>query len=88
MAISLGIAWSGVVELDPLFFAEVLELMTNELRTIVGDYLFWNAEAGHNILPVEVLDFVVTDLKESLSLNPLSEVISDYKHVHLLAWGH
>ena len=88
MAVNLGITWSGVVELDPLFFAEVLELMTNELRTIIGDYLFWNAETAFNILPDEVLDFTVTDLMEGLSLNPLSEVIDDYEHVHPLAWGH
>ena len=68
-------------------FAEVLELMTDELRFVVGNYLFWNAEAAYNILPNEVFDFTVADLMESLSFNPLSKVIRDCKHVHPLAWG-
>ena len=54
--------WSGVVKLDPPFFAEVLELMTDELRAIVGDYLFWNSEVADDFLPYEVLDFALTDL--------------------------
>ena len=59
--------------------------MTDELRAIVGDYLFRNAEAAYYILPDEVLDLTVTDLMEGLSLYPLGEIVGDRKHVHLLA---
>ena len=62
--------------------------MTDELRTIVGDYLFRNAEAAYYILPDEVLDLTVTDLMKGLSLYPLGKVVGDLKHVHPLAWGH
>ena len=61
--------------------------MTDELRTIVDDYLFRNAEAAYYILPDEVLDLTVTDLMKGLSLYPLGEVVGDRKHVHPLAWG-
>ena len=85
LAVSVGIAWSGAVKLDPPFFAKVLEFMNDELRAIVGDYLFRNFEVAYNILPNEVLDFTVTDLMEGLCLYPFSEVVSDRKHVHPLA---
>ena len=88
MAVSLGIAWSGVVELNPPFFAEVLELIIDELRTIISDYLFWNTEAAYDILPNEVLDFMFSNLMEGLSLYLLSRVIGDYEHVHPLASGY
>ena len=59
--------------------------MTDELRAIVGDYLFRNAKAAYYILLDEVLDLMVTDLIEGLSLYPLGEIVSDRKHVHPLA---
>ena len=61
--------------------------MTNELRAIVSDCLFQNAEAAYYILPDEVLDLTVTDLMKGLSLYPLGEVVGDRKHVHPLAWA-
>ena len=78
LAVSLGIAWSGVVKLDPPFLAEVLELKANELRAVVDDNLLRNTEAAYDIFPYEVLDFVVIDLMEGLSLDPLGEVVNDY----------
>ena len=80
-------SWSGVIELDSPCSAEVLELMTDELRAIVSDNLFRNTKVAYNILPDEVLDLTVTDLMEGLSLYPLGEIVDDHKHVHPLAWG-
>ena len=61
--------------------------MADELRAIVGDYLFRNAEAAYYIFLDEVLDLTVTDLMEGLSLYPLGKIVGDCKHVHPLAWG-
>lgn len=60
--------------------------MTNELRAIVGDYLFRNAESAYYILLDEFLDILVMDLMECLNLYPLGKVVGDHKHVHSLAW--
>ena len=78
---------SGVVHLDLPFLAEVLELKANELRAIVGDNHFWNAEAAYDILPNKVLKLAVTELMEGLSFDPLGEVVGDREHVNPLARG-
>ena len=87
LANSLGVAWSGVVKLDPPFLAEVLELKANELRAVIGENLLWYAEAAYDILPDEVLNFAVRDLMKGLSFNPLGEVVSNREHVNPLARG-
>ena len=85
--LGLGVAWSEVVELDPPFLAQVLELKADELRAIVSDYLLWYAEVANDILPYELFDFSVADLMEGLSFYPLSEVIGHCEHVYPLARG-
>ena len=85
MPIGLGVAWSGIIELDPPLPAKVLELMADELRAIVGDYLFWYAEAAYHILPDEIFDFSVTDLVLCINFHPFGEVVRDWEHVYSLA---
>ena len=64
-----------------------MELKADGLRAIVNDNLLWYAKVSYDILPDEILDFVVLDLMESLSFNPLREVVGDRDHVNPLAWG-
>ena len=87
MAIGLMIAWSGEVELNSPFFAEILEFKDNELRAIVRDYRFRDLEVACNVLPNEVLHFAVSDLVESFSLYPLGEVVDDFKYIDSLPGG-
>ena len=76
LAVGLGVACCGVVNFDhPL--SEVLELKSDELRAIVGDYLFWNSEVANIILLYEVLNIVVMDLMKGLNLDPLGKVVGN-----------
>lgn len=42
-AVSLRVAWYGEVKFDPPLLAKMLKIKTDELRTIVSDYLFWHS---------------------------------------------
>ena len=66
MAIGLGVVWREVVQFNPPLFIEILELKADELRAIVGDYLFWNSKVADDALLYKVLDFAVVDLVEGL----------------------
>ena len=83
LAVSLGVAWSGLVKLDPPFLTEVLEVKADELKAIICDYLFGDLEmiefemdgilAVGNVATILGLEFVCSlpnDLKDLVRTFP------------------
>jgi len=75
---------NGKGEFDPPLFVEVLEVERDELRPIVSDDIFGDAETADDVLPDQVFGFSIEDLMVCLSLYPLG-VVCDCEHVHALA---
>lgn len=71
----MGSGRGKIRELDAPLLAKLLEVVTNELRVIIGHDQLLDIKMIDDVLIYETLDFMVTYSGEDFIFDPLGEVI-------------
>lgn len=65
----------------------MLQILGNELRSVIGDSLVENSMTENNVLPYKVVHIEILHFMVGFGLDQLGEVINQDKQVSELPWS-